>query len=84
MLVIPNGPACHTGQYSCFSKESGGQVDGSRFDIINKLEAVIAEREAERPEGSYTTYLFEKGLDKILKRLEKKLQRSLLQQKPQP
>jgi len=69
VLVIPNGPACHTGQYSCFSKESGGQVDGSRFDIINKLEAVIAEREAERPEGSYTTYLFEKGLDKILKKV---------------
>lgn len=69
VLVIPNGPACHTGQYSCFSKESGGQVDGSRFDIINRLEAVIAEREAERPEGSYTTYLFEKGLDKILKKV---------------
>jgi phosphoribosyl-AMP cyclohydrolase / phosphoribosyl-ATP pyrophosphohydrolase len=69
VLVIPNGPACHTGQYSCFSKESGGQVDGSRFDIINKLEAVIAEREAERPEDSYTTYLFEKGLDKILKKV---------------
>lgn len=69
VLVIPNGPPCHTGQYSCFSKESGGQVDGSRFDIINKLEAVIAEREAERPEDSYTTYLFEKGLDKILKKV---------------
>jgi len=69
VLVIPNGPACHTGQYSCFSNENGGQVDGSRFDIINKLEAVIAEREAERPEGSYTTYLFEKGLDKILKKV---------------
>jgi len=69
VLVNPNGPACHTGQYSCFSKENGGQVDGSRFDIINKLEAVIAEREAERPEGSYTTYLFEKGLDKILKKV---------------
>ncbi|REJ24585.1 MAG: bifunctional phosphoribosyl-AMP cyclohydrolase/phosphoribosyl-ATP pyrophosphatase [Bacillaceae bacterium] len=69
VLVIPNGPACHTGQYSCFSKESDGQVDGSRFDIINKLEAVIAEREAERPEDSYTTYLFEKGLDKILKKV---------------
>lgn len=69
VLVIPNGPACHTGQYSCFSKENGGQVDGSRFDIINKLEAVIAEREAERPEDSYTTYLFEKGLDKILKKV---------------
>lgn len=57
------------GNTAVFQKESDGQVDGSRFDIINKLEAVIAEREAERPEDSYTTYLFEKGLDKILKKV---------------
>jgi len=42
---------------------------GDRFAIINRLEKVIAEREAERPEGSYTTYLFEKGVDKILKKI---------------
>src|SRR5690606_24578875 len=40
-----------------------------RFEILSKLEQVIAERDAERPEGAYTTYLFEKGIDKILKKV---------------
>ncbi|HEX7056340.1 MAG TPA: bifunctional phosphoribosyl-AMP cyclohydrolase/phosphoribosyl-ATP diphosphatase HisIE [Bacilli bacterium] len=40
-----------------------------RFGILAQLESLIAEREAERPEGAYTTYLFEKGLDKILKKV---------------
>ncbi|MBA2875739.1 bifunctional phosphoribosyl-AMP cyclohydrolase/phosphoribosyl-ATP diphosphatase HisIE [Thermaerobacillus caldiproteolyticus] len=72
VLVEPAGPACHTGSYSCFSE----RVDGEsfrpltdRFAIIDQLEKVIAEREAERPEGAYTTYLFEKGIDKILKKV---------------
>jgi len=40
-----------------------------RFAILSKLESVIAAREAERPEGAYTTYLFDKGVDKILKKV---------------
>jgi phosphoribosyl-AMP cyclohydrolase / phosphoribosyl-ATP pyrophosphohydrolase len=73
--VIPQGPACHTGQYSCFyrqaNQESIEQTDASadRFGILGKLESVIAQRDAERPEGAYTTYLFEKGVDKILKKV---------------
>lgn len=79
--VIPNGPACHNGTYSCFTAfpaagenagnaESARQEGGAgRFAIFNELEALIAAREAERPEGSYTTYLFEKGVDKILKKV---------------
>jgi phosphoribosyl-ATP pyrophosphohydrolase/phosphoribosyl-AMP cyclohydrolase len=89
--VIPAGPACHTGKYSCFysqlrqageeardaadtapAQAAGGDAgsgDGSRFRMLSVLEAVIASREAERPEGAYTTYLFEKGLDKILKKV---------------
>jgi phosphoribosyl-ATP pyrophosphohydrolase/phosphoribosyl-AMP cyclohydrolase len=65
--VIPSGPACHKGNYSCFAGVEGEA--GNRFDILNRLESVIAAREAERPEGAYTTYLFEKGLDKILKKV---------------
>lgn len=42
---------------------------GDRFQILTALETLIAQREAERPEGAYTTYLFEKGLDKILKKV---------------
>ncbi|WP_456277710.1 bifunctional phosphoribosyl-AMP cyclohydrolase/phosphoribosyl-ATP diphosphatase HisIE [Bacillus sp. AK128] len=71
--VIPAGPACHTGAYSCFNDVLVGEkkeASGSdRFSIINELEQVIAAREKERPEGAYTTYLFEKGVDKILKKV---------------
>jgi phosphoribosyl-ATP pyrophosphohydrolase/phosphoribosyl-AMP cyclohydrolase len=65
--VIPVGPACHRGTYSCF--QIVNQAEGGRFAALSTLESVIARREAERPEGSYTTYLFDKGLDKILKKV---------------
>ncbi|MNB72956.1 Phosphoribosyl-ATP pyrophosphatase [compost metagenome] len=84
--VKPEGPACHTGEVSCFYRELplGGQTaagkpgadaeaeaaaDGGRFAVLAELERIIAEREAERPEGAYTTYLFNKGVDKILKKV---------------
>ncbi|MFC8685180.1 bifunctional phosphoribosyl-AMP cyclohydrolase/phosphoribosyl-ATP diphosphatase HisIE [Brevibacillus porteri] len=74
VMVEPKGPACHTGAYSCFSQEvltdtDDEPVQGDRFAILSELEKLIATREAERPEGSYTTYLFEKGVDKILKKV---------------
>jgi phosphoribosyl-ATP pyrophosphohydrolase/phosphoribosyl-AMP cyclohydrolase len=72
VLVKPAGPACHTGSYSCFSENvfgDSGQVPAERFEILNTLEKLIAEREAEMPEGSYTTYLFTEGVDKILKKV---------------
>lgn len=61
--VDPVGPACHTGAYSCFGVESG--VEG----VLQELYAVVEERKEKRPEGSYTTYLFNTGLDKILKKV---------------
>lgn len=64
VLVNPAGPACHTGARSCFDLEN---ADSGA--IFNELYALIQDRERERPEGSYTTYLFEKGLDKILKKV---------------
>ncbi|WP_066175451.1 bifunctional phosphoribosyl-AMP cyclohydrolase/phosphoribosyl-ATP diphosphatase HisIE [Bacillus marinisedimentorum] len=73
--VEPSGPACHTGSYSCFGKplmeegEAPFADRGNRFAILNELERIIAEREAEMPEGSYTTYLFTEGVDKILKKV---------------
>lgn len=78
LKVVPQGPACHTNAYSCFYRELslGGAetavpdaAAGDRFAILGKLESVIAQRDAERPEGAYTTYLFEKGVDKILKKV---------------
>ncbi|MCM3004523.1 bifunctional phosphoribosyl-AMP cyclohydrolase/phosphoribosyl-ATP diphosphatase HisIE [Priestia koreensis] len=70
--VNPDGPACHTGAYSCFNETLTGvqsTPSSDRFEILSTLETVIAEREAEMPEGAYTTYLFEKGVDKILKKV---------------
>lgn len=69
--VEPQGPACHTGAYSCFNETILGEnkQKDNRFAIINELEEVIAKREAEMPEGAYTTYLFDKGVDKILKKV---------------
>lgn len=72
VLVEPSGPACHTGSYSCFTKEQTEEQAAGRFDIMNELERVIAERQAEMPEGAYTTYLFREGVDKILKKSVKK------------
>ncbi|MDR0268899.1 bifunctional phosphoribosyl-AMP cyclohydrolase/phosphoribosyl-ATP diphosphatase HisIE [Paenibacillus sp.] len=81
-LVRPTGPACHTGETTCFyrgiespaiatSEETGGKStqDRQRFAVLEELEQIIAEREKERPEGAYTTYLFDKGVDKILKKV---------------
>lgn len=73
VLVEQNGPACHTGKFSCFFNEleidNSTKVSANRFEILSTLESIIAQREAERPEGAYTTYLFEKGIDKILKKV---------------
>lgn len=97
--VIQQGPACHTGSYSCFFNElpvapNAAQIEkgssvppmandkadpslgqslpnaaADRFGPLSRLEQTIAQRDAERTEGSYTTYLFEKGVDKILKKV---------------
>jgi phosphoribosyl-ATP pyrophosphohydrolase/phosphoribosyl-AMP cyclohydrolase len=80
VLVEQQGPACHTGTYSCFTHElpleqteaktsSAALEISDRFAILSSLESIIASRDAERPEGAYTTYLFEKGADKILKKI---------------
>jgi phosphoribosyl-AMP cyclohydrolase / phosphoribosyl-ATP pyrophosphohydrolase len=67
--VRQTGPACHTGERSCFHRPDGGANLPTTDHILDRLERVIAQRAAERPAGSYTTYLFDRGLDKILKKL---------------
>ena len=78
VLVKPNGPACHTGQQSCFHnalQEAGTFQDSitgrenDLGDVLIELYALVDSRKRDRPEGSYTTYLFDQGLDKILKKL---------------
>src|SRR5712692_1270447 len=80
--VEPAGPACHTGKDSCFhnviqeanQKSIGAEESpvaglGDLGAVLNSLYALVESRRRERPEGSYTTYLFDQGLDKILKKV---------------
>ncbi len=66
--VDKEGPACHTGEESCFFNPLYIKEERREFSLRGLYELLLKRKE-ERPEGSYTTYLFEKGLDKILKKV---------------
>ena len=66
--VIKDGPACHTGKESCFFNEVYSKEDYKDFSI-DKLYELIKVRKTNQTEGSYTTYLFNSGIDKILKKV---------------
>lgn len=68
VLVEKDGPACHTGTDSCFTNLVFQSENRAEF-TLDGLYALLAGRKKEMPEGSYTTYLFQKGLDKILKKV---------------
>jgi phosphoribosyl-AMP cyclohydrolase / phosphoribosyl-ATP pyrophosphohydrolase len=83
VLVDPEGPACHLGEQTCFHRnisESSHEpvqpglslVKQSSLELgilLDELYQLIEDRKEKRPEGSYTTYLFNAGLDKILKKV---------------
>ena len=66
--VEPEGPACHLGTKSCFTKPVWESDELHEFSLEGLME-LLRGRKEEKKEGSYTTYLFEKGLDKILKKV---------------
>lgn len=66
--VIKEGPACHTGAESCFFNGLAANEETSDFTMQGLYE-LIEGRKTNPQEGSYTTYLFEKGIDKILKKI---------------
>ncbi|WP_433944991.1 bifunctional phosphoribosyl-AMP cyclohydrolase/phosphoribosyl-ATP diphosphatase HisIE [Paenibacillus sp. SN-8-1] len=89
VLVKRSGPACHTGEDNCFYRSAAGvqsadsvtassTSSASRFEVLGELEQIIKERYEERPEGAYTTYLFEKGIDKILKKVGEETAESII------
>ena len=83
LMVEQTEAACHTGHYSCFYREADGKgltetsetvfdaekVYGDRAKILKKVYDVIVDRTINPKEGSYTNYLFTKGIDKILKKV---------------
>lgn len=102
-LVDPAGPACHTGETSCFyrkiaedteakaaemnQKEIGAQnieADFAEEKVIDDLYQLILSRKKEMPEESYTTYLFEKGIDKILKKIGEESAEVIIAAKNEP
>ncbi|MGM9643583.1 MAG: bifunctional phosphoribosyl-AMP cyclohydrolase/phosphoribosyl-ATP diphosphatase HisIE [Eubacteriales bacterium] len=70
IVVEPDGPACHLGNFSCFENPvwENPEMSESAFSL-DSLMTLIEGRKTEKKEGSYTTYLFEKGIDKILKKV---------------
>ena len=70
IYVKPDGPACHLGNYSCFVDDVLEREEDKheKFTMCGLME-LIKGRKENKVEGSYTSYLFEKGLDKILKKI---------------
>ncbi len=68
VMVEPDGPACHEGTVSCFHNPLFQSETRQEFSCTGLME-LLEGRKKDKPEGSYTSYLFEKGLDKILKKV---------------
>jgi len=68
VMVEPDGPACHLGTESCFENTLYESDELQEFSLEGLMQ-LIEGRKTEKKEGSYTTYLFEKGIDKILKKV---------------
>ncbi len=66
--VIKDGPACHLGTDSCFNDYVYRNDKITEFSLVD-LYRLLSDRKRDKPEGSYTTYLFEQGIDKILKKV---------------
>jgi phosphoribosyl-ATP pyrophosphohydrolase/phosphoribosyl-AMP cyclohydrolase len=92
LLVNPAGPACHTGATSCFDNSTDEPQESplgnsASSNTLSELYDLIERRKRERPEGSYTTYLFNEGLDKILKKVGEESAESIIAAKneePEP
>ena len=68
VVVEKDGPACHTGTDSCFTNPVWESENLQEFSLSGLYDMLVGRNE-QRPEGSYTTYLFERGIDKILKKV---------------
>jgi phosphoribosyl-AMP cyclohydrolase / phosphoribosyl-ATP pyrophosphohydrolase len=76
--VIPAGPACHTGAWSCFDDSSADRLE------LGPLMSVLRQRHRDRPEGSYSARLFNAGRDKILKKIGEEAAEVIIASKGEP
>lgn len=102
-MVDPAGPACHTGETSCFYRKIAEETDAKAAEmtgleeqaqnieaefetekVVDFLYDLILSRKEEMPEGSYTTYLFEEGIDKILKKVGEESAEVIIASKNEP
>lgn len=68
LKVRQTGAACHTGAYSCFFDFLQGERERIGAEMLGRLQRIVDDRKENPVEGSYTSYLFEKGIDKIAKK----------------
>ncbi len=80
ILAKPNGPTCHTGKTSCFH-EKKFKPKKHKLDFLLDLEELIYDRKEEMPDGSYTTYLFDKGIDKIAQKVGEEAVETVIESK---
>ncbi len=78
LKVDPQGPVCHTGQDTCF-----GDIEGDDWQFLKKLESIIADRKQNPVEGSYTTSLFDMGINKIAQKVGEEAVEVVIESKDQ-
>lgn len=79
VLARPQGPTCHTGNRSCFFQKEFKPKQN--LDFLNRLEQLIAGRKSERPEDSYTTRLFDEGVDMIAQKVGEEAVETIIEAK---
>jgi len=81
--VVPQGPSCHTGEYSCFYRNITGETAFQSENMLRALYTIVKDRRDSPKEGSYTQYLFDKGVDKILKKVGEEASETIIAAKNQ-
>lgn len=83
IFASPDGPTCHTGNTSCFF-ELPDTHKSQQFAFLSTLEDVLIDRKENRPEGSYSTKMFNKGLDKIAQKVGEEAVETVIAAKNEP
>lgn len=80
ILARPQGPTCHTGETSCFHEKKFNPPK-ERYGFLKELEDLIKDRKEEMPKGSYTSYLFKRGVDKMAQKVGEEAVETVIESK---